>query len=98
MLVQEMPQRTHGHLQKIRGARLIAVGALESFEHVSLLKLIEMRGEIDSIIRQLQVRTDARLTVVGDLLRQTLRLNHLCALESDGAFDGVFELAHVAWP
>ena len=98
MLIEQMAQRTHGHLQNIRGVGLVSVGAPQSFEDVSLFQLIEVRREIDPVQRQFQLRRDPRWIVLGDLLRQSLGLDRIRFLQGHRAFDCVFQLAHVTRP
>ena len=73
-------------------------GAPQGFEQVSLFQMFEMRRQIDAVFRQIQQRSTAPRTIIEDGFRQAFTLNFLGAFESDGAFDGVFQFAHVAGP
>src|SRR5260370_35150141 len=66
MLVQQMAQRAHGHLQRTRGVCLASVGALQSFEHVSLFQLIEVRRQVHSVARYFKLTANPRRLAIGD--------------------------------
>src|ERR1044072_2582904 len=98
MLVEQVAQRTHRETQKLGGVGLIASSATQCFEYVSLLELVQVRGEVDSFFRKLHRFRDAIRIVVCDLLRQAFRLDRAGALERHGSLDRLFQLTNIPRP
>src|SRR5438309_8780386 len=56
VFIQQVAQASHGHLQNLRRSCLIATRSLKGVNNIVLLKLCEIRFEIDSFIRQIKIR------------------------------------------
>src|SRR6185369_14276672 len=98
MLVEQVPQRAYRETQKLGSVSLITCSATQCLEHVSLFKLIQVCGEVDSFFRKLHRFCDAIRIVVCDLLRQALGLDRASALERDRSLDRVFQLTNIPRP
>src|SRR5215204_3660434 len=98
MFVEEVPQRAYRETEELGGVCLIAGSATQRLEHVSLFKLVQVRGEVDAFLGKLHRFRDAIRIVVCDLLRETFGLDRACAFERDRSLDSVFQLANIAGP
>src|SRR5215510_3806130 len=98
MLVEQVPQRAHRETQKLGGVGLIARGATQCLEYVSLFKLIQVCGEVDSFFWKFHCFRNAIRIVVCDLLRQAFRLDRVGTLERDRSLDRMFQLTNIPRP
>jgi hypothetical protein len=98
VFVEEMPKRTHLHLQEFGGFGLIAGGFSEGFDDVGLFEVVEVTGEIDAVFGKVELGVYSLRIVICDVIRELLGLNFAGAFESDGPFDRVFKLADIAVP
>ena len=98
MFVQEVPQRSHLHLQKVSGTGLVSGGLSQSFDNIRLLEVLEVGGQIQSVVGEIELGVDAFRIVIRNVLGQPLGLDLVTALESDGSLDRVFELTHISAP
>src|SRR5215213_8916170 len=92
-----MAKATHGHVQNLGRASLVAPGPLERADDVVLLKLREVRFEIHALVRKVDVHHVARL-VLQYALGHPLGQDDVGRFQGDRALDGVFELPDVARP
>src|SRR5918993_3933910 len=66
VLVEEMAEAAHGEVEDFGRARLVAARAPQGFEEVRLLKVFEVRDEIQALLGQARLRrADRRGVVVG---------------------------------
>src|ERR1043165_1460108 len=86
------------HLEQVGRASLISSGLSQRLDDVGLLEILEMRGEIQPRIRQIELSADPLRVIVGYVLRQPFRLNLVPAFESDGPLDRMFQLSNISTP
>src|SRR5215204_6380147 len=93
-----MAKGSNLHLQQIRGPGLVAGGLPERFDNICLLEVLEMSGEIQSRIRQVEFGAYPFRVVVRDVFGQTFRLDLVSAFERDSSLDRMLELSNVSAP
>ena len=98
MLVQQVAQRSHRHLQKFSSGSLISLSATQSFEQVGFFQLIQMRCQMKAVGGELKLGINSGLVVVGDLRGQAFRLDRVGLFQRHCSFDRVLQFAHVARP
>src|SRR5882672_5690458 len=89
-------------MEKFRGTGLAVCSALESFENKYLLKVLQMRDEVQSLIREREcvaVSVSHRGRVVACYEGgKSFGLNCACWLKSHGSLNCMLQFANVAWP
>ena len=83
VLVEQVAEGADGEFEEFGGARLVAVGAAQGFEQVGLLKLIEVRGEIEPAVGQVEGVGHALRAVARDVIGQAFGLDRFGALKRE---------------
>src|SRR6188508_3315473 len=93
-----MSQRAYLHLKQVGGFGLIARRLTKGLDDVGLLKIVEVRCEVQSLIREIEFGIDPLRIVIRNMVRKPLKLDLVAAFEGHGTLNCVFELANVAAP
>src|SRR3954466_15442868 len=98
LALEHLDERRAIDAEQFRGALLVPVRLFERLTDQVIFERLDRLAQVDAAVTEPRTRARFRRAEALEPRGQIARLDHGAAAEEHGAFDRVFELAHVAGP